>query len=246
MKAKQDISTDASKISSMFDGIAADYDRLNHILSFGTDILWRKSIVRKLVSEKSLSFGVGKDVRVLDIACGTGDLSFELSRQGFSVEGVDISDGMLDVARSKAEVFKCSHHSCPVFSHASAESLPYGDGTFDAVTISFGIRNFNNRKGCLHEIYRILKKGGVLYILEFAEPRLRLWKAVYGFYMMNILPLIGAAVSGDRNAYSYLPHSVKAFPKYDRFCEELSGAGFAETSWKSYSGGIAVLYKAYK
>lgn len=246
MKVKQDISTDASKISSMFDGIAADYDKLNHILSFGTDIMWRKSLVRQFKREKFPSNGTGDAVQVLDIACGTGDLSFELSRHGFSVEGVDISDGMLDVARSKAEAFRSGHLLCPVFSHASAESLPYGDGTFDAVTISFGIRNFNNRRGCLSEIYRVLKKGGVLYILEFAEPRFALWRAVYGFYMMNILPLIGAAVSGDRNAYSYLPHSVKVFPKYDRFCDELSGAGFAETSWKSYSGGIAVLYKAHK
>lgn len=239
-----DLSKNSEKISAMFNGIASDYDKLNRILSFGIDTLWRKKLVKDIESRIPVKEGKKQETKVLDIACGTGDLSFGLARHGFLVTGADISSGMLEIAKSKAK--NAGFASNPSFILASAESLSFPDNSFDAATISFGIRNFDKREACLKEIKRVLAPGGVLSILEFAEPRNRIWRAVFNCYFLNITPVIGKMVSSDKSAYSYLPQSVRAFPKYEGFSEEISRAGFRNADYISLSGGIAVLYRAVK
>lgn len=225
------ISKDSDRISAMFDGIASDYDRLNHILSFGTDIIWRKKMLRRAC--------VAEGMKVLDIACGTGDMSFALASSGADVTGIDISAGMLEVAEAKKKKRRAGN---VVFMNASAESIPFEDESFDVVTISFGIRNFDRRMHCLSEIFRVIRPGGKLLILEFAIPRNRVWRAIYGFYFRKLTPVVGEIVSGSRSAYEYLPDSVMEFPKYEDFCRELKDSGFSNTNYVSLTGGISVLY----
>ena len=229
------LNKDEATISSMFNGIAGKYDLLNHLMSFGMDIRWRKRMVNTIIKEK------GNSAKVLDLACGTGDLTFALSRKGFNVVGGDISQGMLDVAIAKKETEKGLKGHIE-FRNCSAESIPYPDGTFDAATISFGIRNFDHREKCLAEIRRVLKKDGKLYIMEFAEPRNRIWRFIFGMYFKYYTPAIGRMISKDTSAYSYLPESVRQFPKYQAFIQEMEQE-FENCSYRSLSGGIALLYK---
>jgi len=238
---KSDISLkkDRETISNMFDGIAKNYDLLNRLLSFGIDVLWRKKLVRHI--KKS---GSGN---ILDLACGTGDLTRALYKKGFVVTGLDISGNMLEVAKKKlSRVGEKAGVKIPEFILGSAEEIPFGEESFDAVTISFGIRNFDNRDKCLDDIFRVTRKGGALYILEFAMPKNRIWRAFYLFYFKNILPLIGRIVSKDNIAYSYLPDSVICFPQYEKFCGEMKSAGFSNVKYLKCTGGIALLYIAEK
>lgn len=241
------LSKEIGKISSMFNEIAADYDKLNHILSLGIDVLWRKKLVRKL---KNILYSNPSDSKVknaLDIACGTGDLSFELCKNNISTIGIDISSGMLAIAeKKKLKLEKKGYQNTANFILASAEAIPFKESSFDAVTISFGIRNFDNRSHCLKEIYRVLNSNGQLMILEFAEPKNILWKAIFNIYFLKITPIIGRVISKNKNAYTYLPTSVKKFPKYENFCKELIKTGFKNVKYESFSGGVAVLYEATK
>ncbi|MDD2595501.1 MAG: bifunctional demethylmenaquinone methyltransferase/2-methoxy-6-polyprenyl-1,4-benzoquinol methylase UbiE [Bacteroidales bacterium] len=232
------ISKESSVISKMFNDIADKYDLLNHTLSFGIDKLWRKKLIRQLRKSGA--------VNVLDLACGTGDLTIALAENGCNATGMDIADKMLLIAEKKAgkRVRKISR--LPSFLNGSAEDIPFEESSFDAVTISFGIRNFDNREQCLEQIYRVIKPGGGLYILEFAIPENKIWKALYLFYFKNILPLIGRMVSKDRSAYSYLPESVMGFPQYEAFSAELGSSGFKDVTYAKCSGGIALLYIAKK
>ncbi|MBQ0124483.1 MAG: bifunctional demethylmenaquinone methyltransferase/2-methoxy-6-polyprenyl-1,4-benzoquinol methylase UbiE [Bacteroidales bacterium] len=220
-------------ISGMFSSIASHYDALDHILSFGIDILWRKHMVRQLRGTNAH--------KVLDLACGTGDLTIELAKNGYAVTGLDITREMLDIAGKK---YRRATGKEPSLVLASAAETPFGDSTFDAATISFGIRNFSNRSKCLAEIHRILRPDGTLAILEFAIPRRKTWKNIYLFYFRNILPLIGRLLSGNGSAYKYLPESVLQFPQYEEFCHELQNSGFKDVRYISHMGGIAVLYLA--
>lgn len=220
-------------ISEMFNQIAPQYDLLNHILSLNIDKLWRKKLIRRIKQ-----YNVKE---TLDLACGTGDLSILLAKNGYNVTGMDIAEQMLSIAREKSKKTAGINYL-----NASAESIPAADNAYDAVTISFGIRNFNNRDKCLKEIYRVLKPGAPLMILEFAEPKGKIWRALYLFYFRNILPLIGKLVSKSNSAYSYLPKSVLQFPQYEQFTAELEQAGFVKTKYSTCSGGIAVLYIAEK
>lgn len=239
------LSKDRESISGMFDDIAPKYDFLNHFLSFGMDILWRRRLVRRL--DKKLRLRAGKDhgdnkAAILDLACGTGDLTIALARKGWSLTGVDVSEGMVEKARQKC-VEKGVEAS---FEIASADSLPYDDGAFSAVAISFGIRNFDRRSECIDEIFRVTAPSGELMILEFAVPRCKVWRTVYLFYFKHILPLIGGMISGNRGAYRYLYESVMQFPRYEEFCKELTDAGYKNVSYESLMCGVALLYKAHK
>ena len=160
----------------MFDSIAPVYDRLNHLLSFGIDRSWRRRLVRAVSSFCALR---GGEVKVLDMACGTGDISIALKRKGLEVIGADISENMLALARKKAPEID--------FRYGDASELPFADGSFDAVTIAFGIRNFDKRAQCIRELHRVLKDGGMLAIAEFSIPRNRLWRGIYTLYFKNIL-----------------------------------------------------------
>ena len=218
-------------ISSMFDSIAPVYDRLNHLLSFGIDRSWRRRLVRAVSSFCALR---GGEVKVLDMACGTGDVSIALRRKGLDVVGADISENMLAIARKKAPEID--------FRYGDASELPFADGSFDAVTIAFGIRNFDKRAQCIRELHRVLKDGGMLAIAEFSIPRNRLWRGIYTLYFKNILPAIGRLVSKQAYAYSYLPESSFDFPAPEKFRAELSEGGFRAVTARSMTGGVSYLY----
>lgn len=215
----------------MFDSIAPVYDRLNHLLSFGIDRSWRRRLVRAVSSFCALR---GGEVKVLDMACGTGDVSIALRRKGLDVVGADISENMLAIARKKAPEID--------FRYGDASELPFADGSFDAVTIAFGIRNFDKRAQCIRELHRVLKDGGMLAIAEFSIPRNRLWRGIYTLYFKNILPAIGRLVSKQAYAYSYLPESSFDFPAPEKFRAELSEGGFRAVTARSMTGGVSYLY----
>ena len=222
-------------ISGMFDSIASKYDRMNHAMSLGIDKLWRKRFVR------SLSGRLPEGASVLDLACGTADLTIALSQKGFRLTGLDISREMVEVGKAKCSGLDPQ----PSFIIGSADEIPFPDGSFDAVTIAFGLRNFDRREECLAEIRRVLKNGGTLAVLEFALPRDPLWRAIYLLYFRTSMRLMGRAV-GSPGAYGYLVDSVLAFPRYEALCHEFESAGLTGCSYRSYSGGIAVAYTAIK
>lgn len=240
----QNLDKKASAISGMFNNIAASYDGLNHTLSFGIDILWRKKLVSLLKKTEA--------EKVLDLACGTGDLTIALARSGYQVVGMDIAEKMVEVAKRKAAKSLSESNMASQMENSidfvigSAEAIPFGDSAFDAVSISFGIRNFDNRQQCLSEINRVTNKGGSLYILEFALPSNKILKVLYLLYLTHILPMIGAMVSKDKSAYRYLSDSIQAFPRYEQFCNEIRQSGYSEVCFHKLSGGIALLYVAKK
>lgn len=220
----------------MFDNIAHRYDFLNHFLSLGIDNIWRRTAIRTLQ---------GRNPRnILDIATGTGDLAFEAYKKlrPNSITGVDISEGMLAKARVKAEA-----RNIPiVFERGDSENLHFAHNTFDAVTVAFGVRNFENLEKGLEEIYRVLKPGGQLVVLEFSKPQHFPVKQLYNFYFHNVLPMWGKMISKDMSAYTYLPESVKAFPEGAQFRSILNAKGFSTTTSRTLTFGICSLYTAIK
>ena len=220
-------------ISGMFDSIAGKYDAMNHRMSLGIDRLWRRRFVRNLART------VPAGAAVLDLACGTGDLTLALNRKGFIVTGLDISAEMMAIGKDKCRALTPQ----PQFVLGSAEQIPFPDNSFDAVTIAFGLRNFDHRPQCLAEIRRVLKPGGRLAVLEFSVPKNRVWRALYLFYFKNAVRLTGRLV-GRIGAYGYLVDSVLAFPRYEALCAELTAAGFSDVSYQPYTGGIACAYWA--
>lgn len=189
-----------------FDEIARDYDRMNHLMTAGLDRRWRKSAVH------------GLHGKVLDVACGTGDMVMELLRQGCSVTGVDLSKEMLAIAKQKAPQAE--------YSLADAERLPFGEASFDAVTCAFGVRNFVHLEQGLSEMLRVLKPGGRMVILELATPDSSLIRPFYNLYTRRIIPWLGQRLAGSREAYTYLPRSIERFPKGDAFLQLIQNSGF--------------------
>lgn len=233
--AQEELNKDAKVISGMFDSIASKYDRMNHGMSLGIDRQWRRRFLRKLSKE------MAPGAAVLDLACGTGDLTKALAQKGFAVTGLDISAEMMEVGKVKCRDLDPQ----PQFVLGSAEQIPFPDASFDAVTIAFGLRNFDHRAECLQEIRRVLKPGGRLAVLEFAVPKNPLWRALYLFYFKHAMRLVGKAV-GSGSAYGYLVDSVLAFPRYETLCREFEAAGFTRVRYDTYSGGIACGYSACK
>ena len=223
-------------IGSLFDSISYRYDRFNHTASMGIDRLWRRRAVRSL---PDCQLG-------LDVAAGTADLCIETIRQGKSqkVVGVDISEGMLDVGREK--VLRKGLSDKIELRVADCASLPFDDNTFDAVTCGYGVRNFAELDRSLTEIFRVLKPGGQLRILEFTYPTNKLVRFFYDFYFTRIVPRIGKKLTDNGEAYIYFMNSVKSFAKGRDFIAILEKNGFSDTSFKSQTFGISTLYKACK
>ncbi|MFH2144092.1 MAG: bifunctional demethylmenaquinone methyltransferase/2-methoxy-6-polyprenyl-1,4-benzoquinol methylase UbiE [Bacteroidota bacterium] len=234
------INSDKSKcdqVALMFDNIAPRYDFLNHFLSQGTDKCWRRKLSKK-------SNICNTDI-VLDIATGTGDLAIELSkRKPEKIFGIDISEQMLIIASEK--INKRNLQNIIELKYGNAEDIQFDDNYFNLVTISFGIRNFENIDKSLKEILRVLKPNGCLMILEFSKSRIFPVKQLFTLYFKYLLPMLGRMLSKDIRAYKYLTESVEAFPEGENFIEILAKAGFINISRKRLSGGIASLYISQK
>ncbi len=224
----------ARAVREMFSGIAKKYDFLNHFLSVNTDKRWRR-----LVSKKLADVLDRENALVLDVACGTGDLSVELQTSGKAkVIGTDFCRPMLEIAFDKNNK---NQTSIP-YIEADGMNLSFAVETFDAVTIAFGLRNFSNWQDGLIELHRILKKGGKLAILEFSTPVVPGFKQIFNLYFTQLLPRIGGAVSGSRGAYEYLPDSVSRFPDQKGLAKMMEETGFAGIEYKNLTGGIAALH----
>lgn len=225
------------QVAEMFDNISHKYDFLNHFLSMGIDISWRKKLV------KTAKANAPK--QILDIATGTGDLAIMMSSiKPNHITGLDLSEGMLDVGRKK--IAEKNLDGLISMIQGDSENLPFEDNSFDLVTVSFGVRNFENLNKGLKEINRVLRPGGTFLVLEFSQPERFPMKQLYGFYSNNVLPVMGRMVSKDTSAYTYLPESVAAFPYGKAFLTELEKAGFENTSCRPLTFGIASLYQSSK
>ena len=225
------------QIAAMFNSISGKYDFLNHFLSLGIDILWRKRAVRLLKKHQPKL--------ILDIATGTGDFAIEaLSLNPEKIIGVDISEGMLSVGREKL-IKKNLTDKIELIS-GDSEFLPFKDNFFDAVIVSFGVRNFENLEKGLSDMLRVLKPGGKVVILEFSKPKSFPFKQIYQFYFQWILPKIGKLISKNHAAYTYLPDSVEAFPDGDDFLNILNKIGFQKNQCTPLTLGISSIYSGSK
>jgi len=234
---KEEKSTKKEQVARMFNNISHRYDFLNHFLSLGIDKGWRRKAVNLL---KPL-----KPRIILDVATGTADFAIEALRiNPEKVIGVDISEGMLDVGRKK--LIKRKLDDRIELRQGDSENLPFEENKFDAVTVGFGVRNFENVQRGLEEIKRVLRPGGMLVVLEFSRPGRFPFKQLYNFYFKVILPKIGRMVSRDSAAYTYLPKSVEAFPDGEDFLTILTNLGFSEPACKPVTFGISSIYTARK
>ena len=225
------------QVANMFNSISPQYDFLNHLLSGGIDIIWRKKAI-KLLQNKGIK-------TMLDIATGTGDFAIEaLKINPEKIVGVDISEGMLSVGIEKIK--KMGLEKTIQLQKGDSEKLPFSDNSFDAVIVSFGVRNFENLQKGLSDMFRVTKPGGYCLILEFSNPRSFPMKQLYTFYSKYCLPFLGKMISKDPSAYTYLPESVKAFQDGPEFIHIFKSVGYSETNWIPMTGGICSIYIGQK
>lgn len=225
------------QVATMFDNISKNYDGLNRVISFGIDVSWRKKVV-KLVSKNNPQ-------QILDIATGTGDLAMMMSQLNpKKIVGLDISEGMLEVGKQKIAKANLTEQIEMVV--GDSENMPFDDNSFDAITVSFGVRNFANLDKGLTEIRRVLKPNGTFVILETSNPTKFPFKQGYKFYTSFILPIIGKIFSKDKVAYSYLCESANSFPFGDALDNILKKNGFINTEHKPVTFGVATIYSATK
>lgn len=224
----------------MFDRISGKYDLLNKILSLGIDRKWRKRSLKLLLPYRPQ--------KLLDVATGTGDMAFMASDilAPTSITGIDLSAGMLEVAKKRNQSFKPKSNTILEFLKGDAENLPFPDNSFDAATVTFGVRNFGDLHKGLQEMQRVLKPGSPIVVLEFTKPRIFPFRQLFDIYFKHILPLIGSWTSGDGRAYKYLYESVQAFPDFEAFNQELIKAGFQRPTFTPLSLGICAIYIAFK
>ena len=237
MENKQNIAEHKRRNRDMFNAIARRYDLLNHLLSGGVDVYWRR---RALYAARDK-----RPQRVLDLATGTGDFALAVARLGpQQVVGIDMAIEMLRLGAAKVAAKGLSARVELLV--GDAEQLPFQEATFDMVTGAFGVRNFGHIPSGLAEAYRVLKPGGQLLVLDFCEPTAPLFRQLYLFYFHKVLPLIGGLISGQRRAYAYLPRSVGTFPQGQAFVELLVAAGFSQTHYTPMTLGIAAVYQGVK
>ena len=226
-----------AQVTEMFDNVSANYDLLNRVLTFGIDISWRKNVVA-LVKK-------GKAEKVLDIATGTGDLAIMMAKADIhDVTGLDISPGMLNIGIQKVKDQGLSEKVDMVI--GDSEELPFDEGTFDAITVAFGVRNFENLELGLKEIHRVLKPKGSLIVLETSQPTKFPVKQGFQFYSKYVIPTIGKILSKDKSAYDYLPESAAAFPFGEKFNNILLKTGFNSSKVYPQTLGVATIYHAIK
>ncbi len=235
---QSETTTKKEQVADMFNNISPTYDFLNHFLSLGIDIIWRKKAIGELKSIKPRI--------MLDVATGTGDFAFEAIKilKPEKVIGVDISVGMLDVARKK--IAERNLGSIFTVQTGDSEKLMFDDNHFDAITVAFGVRNYENLSKGLADMYRVLKPSGKIVILEFSKPKQFPVKQGYNFYFQHILPVFGKVFSKDSRAYTYLPESVAAFPDGEAFTKLMNEIGFKTTKHRSLTFGICSIYTGIK
>ncbi|MFZ0491254.1 MAG: bifunctional demethylmenaquinone methyltransferase/2-methoxy-6-polyprenyl-1,4-benzoquinol methylase UbiE [Salegentibacter sp.] len=225
------------QVEQMFDNISGNYDGLNRVISFGTDVKWRKKVVAMVKATNPDS--------VLDIATGTGDLAIQMvPTQASRIVGLDLSEGMLSVGRKKIAARDLQEKIEMV--QGDSEELPFEENSFDAITVAFGVRNFEDLEKGLSEIYRVLKPGGIFVVLETSVPTKAPFKQGYRMYSNFLLPLIGKIFSKDQEAYSYLSKSAAAFPYGTAFNNILKKIGFISVEDKPQTFGVATIYTASK
>ena len=230
----------AAHVREMFGRIAPRYDLLNHLLSLDVDIVWRRRVARRFCAILH-----NAAARVLDLCCGTGDLALAFRKEapiGAEIVGSDFVPEMLVRARAKAASFGAG----VTFIEADALALPFSDASFDLVSCSFGFRNLANYERGLVEIFRVLKPGGVAAILEFGEPRGKLFGSLYRFYFRQVLPRLGGLISGNGSAYNYLPSSVSRFPSPEALQALFERTAYIEVRFERWTGGIVTLHSARK
>jgi demethylmenaquinone methyltransferase/2-methoxy-6-polyprenyl-1,4-benzoquinol methylase len=225
------------QVTQMFDKVSSNYDFLNRLLTFGIDISWRKKVVKFVQNHKAK--------RILDIATGTGDLAIMLAKiNPEKVIGLDISEGMLEVGKKKVDRLNLNDKIEMIL--GDSEKLPFEDQFFDAITVGFGLRNFENLEQGLKEIYRVLRPKGTFVVLETSQPNKFPIKQGFTFYSKYIIPTVGKLFSKDKNAYQYLPESAAAFPYGDSFNNILLKTGFNTSKVYPQTFGIATIYQAIK
>ena len=227
---KADMNKEPDEVADMFDGVARHYDRTNDVLSAGNAVLWRFATVRAIDPQPG--------ERILDIAAGTGTSSVALAKTGARVVAVDFSPGMVAEGRRK--------HPELEFIEANAEKLPFVDNEFDAVTISFGLRNINDPRAALAEMYRVLKPGGRLVICEFSKPPRAILRAGYSAYMKFVMPTIVRVTSSNAEAYTYLNESIKAWPDQGELSRWIRGVGFTRVAYRNLTAGVVALHRGRK
>jgi demethylmenaquinone methyltransferase/2-methoxy-6-polyprenyl-1,4-benzoquinol methylase len=218
------------EVSGMFDGVARHYDRTNAIMSVGNAQLWRAATVRAVDPRPG--------ERVLDVACGTGTSAYALARAGATVVGLDFSPGMIEEGRRK--------HPQIEFVEGDAEKLPFGDDEFDAVTVSFGLRNVENPKTALAEMYRVLKPGGRLVVCEFSRPPRALFRVGYAAYMKFAMPVVARVASSNTPAYTYLRESIQQWPDQGVLSQWIRGVGFTRVAYRNLTAGVVALHRGHK
>jgi len=228
--AKADLTKQPKEVSEMFDDVAKHYDRTNDVLSMGNSFIWR------IATTRAVAAVAGE--RILDIAAGTGTSSAALAKSGADVVAIDFSSGMIEVGRKR--------HPTISFVVADAMDLPFADGEFDAVTASFGLRNVENPKKALAEMYRVLKPGGRLVICEFSTPSRAIFRAGYTAYMRYLMPTIVGAASSNPEAYTYLADSIREWPDQVTLSQWIRGAGFTRVAYRNLTAGVVALHRGHK
>lgn len=231
--SKADLTKKPAQVAAMFDQVAAHYDRTNSVLSVGNDILWRAATTRAVAPLPG--------ERILDLAAGTGTSSASLARSGASVVAADFSDGMIDVGRERH-----AGNDRVEFVQADGMDLPFGDDSFDAVTISFGLRNIADPRKALAEMLRVTRPGGRIVVCEFSMPPVALIRRLYGAYLGRVMPALVKAASSNPDAYSYLAESIEDWPDQNTLCGWMREAGFADVAYRNLTAGIVALHRGHK